>query len=444
MKIYRYIALVLGLSAATSCNVLDVTSQDAIPANEVFKDKAGIERGILGAYSSLQSLSYYGRNYAIFADLAADNLQHPPNATSVAFAEIDNNAILPENSAIDGVWSAIYDGINVTNNVIAQVPNVSGMTQAEKDAALGELYFLRALHHFNLMNYFGAIPVKTTPTVGVANVDVPRDQPAAVYAQIVQDLTFAVDHLPKGGSKVRANGLSAQALLSRVRLYQREYAAAYDAATGVITSTQYSLPAQYADVFAADGSAETIFEVDFLALDRNRIAEYNFPLTLNGRYEVAPTPGVLAAYESGDQRKNVSANTSGALPYAIKYDDLSTGGDNFIVLRLAEMYLNRAEAVIAMNNGGLDNVRSDINAVRRRAGLSDVTSNDPLVLLQVIEEERRREFAFEGHRWFDLVRTNRALEVLPTVTSSNQLLFPIPLSEMLTNKHTGMYQNPGY
>lgn len=74
----------------------------------------------------------------------------------------DNNSILPETS-VDGIWSAIYDGINVANNVIAQVPSIGDMTDAEKNAALGELYFIRALNHFNLLNYFGAIPMKLPP-----------------------------------------------------------------------------------------------------------------------------------------------------------------------------------------------------------------------------------------------------------------------------------------
>lgn len=428
---------------APACDILDVEPQSSIPAGEAFKDKEGIERGILGAYSGLQSLSYYGRTYAIFSDLSADNLTHPPNATATSYSEVDNNSILPENATVDGIWSAIYDGINVANNVIAQLPKIPGMTVAEQNKALGELYFIRALNHFNLMNYFGAIPLKTIPTIGVTEVNVPRDPVDAVYAQIIQDLQFAVQNLPASGNKIRASKYAAQALLARVYLYKKDYANAITAATDVIDNGGYTLLSNYADIFSSEATAESIFEVDFTALDRNRIAEYNFPLTLNGRREVEPATDLLNSYTANDERFNASVAYTGTLPYAIKYDDLSTGSDNFIVLRLAEMYLIRAEAR-ALLNGPADLIRDDINTIRNRANMADVSFGTYPELLSSIESERRLELAFEGHRWFDLVRTGRAVDVLSNVTSINQTLFPIPLSEILSNTNPGMTQNPGY
>src|SRR5688572_22072226 len=91
-----------------SCDVLDVKPQNAIKADDAFKDKKGIEKGILGAYTSFQSLSYYGRSYLIFSDLSADNLGHPADATALEYAQVDNNAILPENGSIDGIWASAY------------------------------------------------------------------------------------------------------------------------------------------------------------------------------------------------------------------------------------------------------------------------------------------------------------------------------------------------
>ncbi len=440
----KYIYLIGSmLLLATACNILDVEPQNAIPASEAFKDKNGITRGINGAYSALQSLSYYGRSYGIFADLAADNLVHPPNATSVSYAEIDNNSILPENESVDGVWTAIYDGINVANNVIAQVPGIPGMTDAEKKAALGELYFIRALNHFNLLNYFGAIPVKTTPTIGVDDINVPRDEVNAVYASIIADLQQAATDLPAGGSKIRASRHAANALLARVYLYQKDYTKAVSAANEVINSGNYQLLANFGDVFSGEETGESIFEVDFTPLDKNRIAEYNFPLSLNGRREVAPSDGLIAKFTTADERLGASIAYTGGAPYAIKYNDLSTGSDNVIVLRLAEMYLIRAEAT-AQLAGNLQSVKDDLNTIRFRASLPGTTANTQAALLTAIEEERRLEFAFEGQRWFDLVRTGRATVLLPTVTSANKTLFPIPLSEILTNNNPGMYQNPGY
>lgn len=440
MKRLFFISIYLLTLAA--CDVLDVKPESSIEASEAFKDKAGIEKGILGAYTSFQSLSYYGRTYVLFSDLAADNLEHPNDATSLEYRQVDNNAILPENGTVGGMWSAAYEGINIANNIIVKVPTMPDMTDEEKNRALGELYFIRALNHFNLLNFFGDVPIKITPTVGTGGLNIPREPASKVYQQIIDDLTFAEANLTPSSVKVRASKYAATALLARVYLYKGDFAQAKVKATDVIANGGYILPS-YADVFADDGSAESIFEIDFTVLSKNRIAEYNFPKSLNGRREVAPTTNVTAAYEADDARYEASLAFEGLLPYAIKYDDLSTGADNVIVIRLADMYLIRAEAEAKLE-GDVDAIQSDVNKIRTRAQLLNTGANTYEELLLAIEQERRIEFAFEGHRWFDLVRTGRALEVLPNVNSINQTFFPIPLDEILTNKDPGMRQNNGY
>lgn len=440
----NFIIYGLLISVLTSCDVLDVDPTNSIPASEAFKTKGDVDRGILGAYNSLQSLSYYGRTYQIFSDLAADNLVHPPNATATSYAEVDNNNILPENESVDGIWTAIYDGLNVANNVIAKIPALSFLAEEEKNKALAELYFLRALNHFNLMNYFGAIPLKTKPTVGLADINAGRVPTEEVYNSIISDLTFAVQYLPQSSSlKIRATRGAAEALLARVFLYKKDYNNAVVYSGKVINEGGYTLPDNYADIFAGDESPESIFEVDFTALDRNRVAEYNFPLTKNGRGEVAPDPVFVNSYDAADERKAVTFAYSGTAPYVIKYDDLSTGSDNIIVIRLAEMYLIRAEA-LARLNGNANDILNDLNRIRRRAGVTDITTNNISELITIIENERRFELAFEGHRWFDLVRTGKALDLLPNVKDIDQTLFPIPQSEILTNNNPDMKQNPGY
>lgn len=428
-----------------SCQVLDVEPQNSIPADEAFNNKAGIEKGIFGAYSSFQSLSYYGRTYGIFADLAADNLSHPVDATAVEYSQVDNNNILPENGSVANIWASIYDGINVANNVIEKVPAMDDMSGDEKNQALGELYFIRALNHFNLLVYFGGVPIKTTPTVGVQNLDVPRNSVAQVYAQIIADFTFAAEHLQASSSlKIRATKYAAIGLLARVYLYKGDYTMAAQMASRVIDEGGYTLLDNYGDIFAADGSGETIFEIDFNALDRNRIAEYNFPKSLNGRREVEPDQTLLDSYEIGDERFEASIEIDGSgLAYAIKYNDLNTGAGNVIVLRLGEMYLIRAEAQ-ARSQGDIDAIKADVNKIRIRANLPETSATTYEELLEAIAKEQRIEFAFEGHRWFDLVRTNQAIPVLPNVTNENQTLFPIPSEELQTNSNPGMVQNPGY
>ncbi|MFN8208072.1 MAG: RagB/SusD family nutrient uptake outer membrane protein [Bacteroidales bacterium] len=429
----------------TGCDVLNVEPEDSIPAASAFKDKTGIERGILGSYSDFQSLSYYGRAFLVFSDLAADNLIHPPDATNSDFAEIDNNALLPENSAVWNFWSAAYSGINTANNVIVKVPEMTDMSDEEKNAALGELYFIRALNHFNLMNIFGPVPLKTKPTVGAKNLDAARNTVAEVYKQIIDDLSFAEQHLGNSSTKIRATKFAATALLARVYLYKGDYDLAWEKADTVIKAGGYTLLDDYSSIFSNDGSAETIFEIDFTELDRNRIAEYNFPKSLNGRREVAPAPLLISAFSADDTlRKNVTIAYDGANAYANKYNDLSKGADNVIVLRLAEMYLIRAESEVRKASFDANAVQDDINEIRGRAHLPPTAATSREELLLVIENERRLEFAFEGHRWFDLVRTGRAMSVLPTVTNADKTLFPIPTQELQTNNSPGMEQNHGY
>ena len=441
MKKLLYISIIV--FAVLSCDVVDVEPYDSISASEAFKTKEDIDKGILGAYSSFQSLSYYGRTYGIFADLAADNLSHPVDATATEYAEVDNNNILPENGSNSNMWAKMYDGINVANNVISKVPTIENMTAQEKDIALAELYFIRALNHFNLTRYYGAIPLKLEPTSGVNNLDAPRDPVDNVYAQIITDLTFAAENLPNSRSKIRGSKFAAKALLARVYLYQGNFQQAEAMASDVINNGGYTLLSDYADVFE-DETAESIFEIYFSQLERNRIAEYNFPKSLNGRREVEPSENLLAAYEENDERFEGSIAFAENLAYAIKYDDLNLGAENFIVIRLADMYLIRAEAMAKGSTPDLNQIKTDINAVRTRAGLSGNTSNSLDELINTIEKERRVEFAFEGHRWFDLVRTGRAIDVLDNVTNSNQTLFPIPFDELQTNNDPGMVQNPGY
>ena len=304
------------------------------------------------------------------------------------------------------------------------------MTDEEKNIALGELYFLRALNHFNLLNYFGAIYIKTPPTVGVEDLDVARNTVDEVYTQIISDLTFAADYLPSSGNKTRASQYAAKALLARVYLYKADYSNAVVMATDVIDNGGYSMPDDFSEIFSDDQSSESIFEVYFSLEERNRIAEYNFPKTLNGRREVEPAQDLLNDFEVGDERFTASIAYEGALAYAIKYDDLSLGADNVIVLRLADMYLIRAEANAKLS-GTVVSIQDDINKIRTRANLGNTSAATYPALLSVIEHERKIEFAFEGHRRFDLVRTDQASDILGI--SKEKYFFPIPIGELNTN-----------
>jgi starch-binding outer membrane protein, SusD/RagB family len=444
--IFAIIALFL-----PACEILDVDPQHSMPADQAITDAAGVTRGILGCYDAMQGVGHYGRNYVVVADLTTDILTW--SGTTAGYNQINNNSILADNVIVEGIWASIYNGLNRINNVIVQVPTAEGMTAQQKDRALAELYFLRALHHFDLVRLFGDVPIRTEPVFAdEEDLNVPRRPVAEVLNLVHADLDFAVDHLSDEIIRGRAARPAAQALKARVSLHHYALSgqpahlnAAKTYATAVINHPNLQLETNYAVLFSGESSRESIFEVEFNEQDRNRYAEYFFHTSMSGRYEFAPTQAFVDSFAPDDIRKDVIIGMAAGNLYANKYNDIVAGTDNAYVFRLAEMYLIRAEAETLLEGSGAD-IRRDIDAIRVRAGLTPTTISDnnyPAFRLE-IESQRMKEFAFEGHRWFDLVRTNRAQEVLENVNSADQTLFPIPLTEILANDNPGMVQNPGY
>ncbi len=444
----KIIFLLFALSfTILACNkVMDVNPVDSVPADEAIKNKVGVERALIGSYSALQAVGLYNRNMIVVGDLAADNLIW--TGTTLEYGQIEKKPIPAENSIIDGMWSSAYDGINRVNNILNKLPSISDLTPSEYDNYEGEALFIRALLHYDLSVYFGGVPIKIQPTLDLSNIDIARNSLAEVYEQIIADLTIARTKLASNKVAGRANSFSASALLAKVYLAEFQLTGETASATlaiseagRVISEGGYSLVTNYGTLFdLASPSAESIFEIVYDAQNYNRLAQYFYSRRLSGRYEIAPTTNLIQSFESGDLRlSSTVAYDDKNQPYGIKYNDISGGTDRVYVSRLAEMYLIRAEA-LAYSDGDISAIQADINAVRNRAGLANTTASDLAGLKQALENECRHEFAFEGHRWNDLVRTKRAVTLLGI--DENYTLFPIPLSEMQTNKL--MKQNPGY
>lgn len=433
-----------------SCEVLDVDPQHSIPADDAIKNRNDVLRAITGCYDAFQAAGYYGRNYVVVGDLPADNLTW--TGTTAGYNQMDNNSILSDNVIVEGIWSSIYTALNRINNVIDRIPHVDDLTDAQASEFLGELYFLRALAHFDLVRLYGGIPLRTGPvTPEESSLNVGRSSVEAVYQQIFADLEFAESRITASIVRGKASLAAVHALKARASLYFYNYSqtgsyldTAIQASTAVINNYGLSLEDDFAYLFSGSNNSESVFEIEFNEQDRNRMGEYFFPTDLSGRYEFAPTENFVDAFSTADQRLEASIAFSGTEPYSIKYNDIETGTDNIYVFRLAEMHLIRAEAN-ALKGAPAEDILTDLNAVRERAGLLPATSTNLDVLLADIEDQRRKEFAFEGHRWFDLVRTQRAVDVLEGVEHINQTLFPIPLNEILANDAIDNNdQNPGY
>lgn len=448
MKTLQYILVISAL--LLSCDPLDVEPYTLIPADQAITDSKGLEAAVNGVYDGLQSGSI-SQEYVIFGDMLADNMVAV--GSRIEYRQASDNRINPNNIAVEGIWNAHYDVINRVNNILPNLPNVTGISQQEIDQFRGQILFVRALCYFNLVRAFGPVPVKTEPTLGISasEIDLPREAIDTVYDQIVADLENAAEELSGtgAGNAALASEGAVLSLLAKVHLYRGDYDQAVLFATAV-EALGYELVegVNYASLFdEPSDNGEAIFVIDFTDDDVNGLADFTQPAA---RFEVAVTESAYDIFTVSDFRAEIAAPATSAVPYTNKYTSIGTDSDHPIILRYADVLLTKAEALNEQGYVADGEAFDLLNAVRTRAGLFSYSSTDlpnQQSFRLALEEERRKEFLGEGHRWFDLIRTGRALNVLSQekdIDSPNQLLLPIPQSELDTNSNDNMTQNDGY
>lgn len=437
----RYIPALALAALFVACDTpLDTNPVASIGDDVALSTPRGVELGVFGAYRSFQTGALYSREVTLYPELYSDNVDF--TGTFQTDREMNERTLTPDHIGLQIMWANSYNGINRTNNVLAAIPEVGALSAAQAQRFAGEALFIRSLHYFNLVRYFGGVPLVTQPSRGIGPEAIrPRASQAEVYSRIVEDLQEAITLLPPERVIGRASRTAAQALLAKVYLETGNWAGARDMATAVIGSGHYTLPANYRTIFASKNSSESVFELQYSIQNSNALAFWWFPDALGGRLGHAPSADLINAYEAGDTRLAASIGVEGGTAYNIKWWRIQTSDDNVIVLRLAEMYLIRAEANV---RAGADaaTIRADINVVRQRAGLAPLptTVTGETALISAILQERRVELAMEGHRFFDLRRTGRAQSVLNI--EAFRELFPIPQAELDVNPE--LVQNPGY
>ncbi|HTL93987.1 MAG TPA: RagB/SusD family nutrient uptake outer membrane protein [Gemmatimonadaceae bacterium] len=448
MRTRFFLAAALITAAAACNNPLDVKPAGSIPESSAITDAVGARAALFGAYGGLQSLSYYGEDFPIFLDLSADNSEHTGTLTS--FGDADLNELRADNETIAGIWIAIYDDINRANEIIAKVPQVPDLDPDEMHEIIGEAYFLRALNYHNLVKLFGGVPLRLTPATSINDpTGSTRASVADTYTQILKDLDSAQTFISNPNQTTQASLGAVMALRARVLLYEGDYPGALTAAKAVEDLGQYSLAPNFSDLFAEDGSPtpEDIFRIIFTAQQFNNLSFYYL---FDGRYEVAPTTDLMHDFDpsfdpSADVADYDPVDTRGQWSISIE-DDTQEGtkfrsvqGTEFPhVIRFGEVLLIRAEAEARV--GSLDTARVKVNEIRARAGLAPIGSLAQTDMINTIIDERRKELAFEGDRWPDLVRLGLATTVLGI--SAQQALYPIPQREI--DVTPGLAQNPGY
>ncbi len=427
---------------------------DQLTTEFVFTDDNTATKSITGIYSEMMNNSQQFSDgfTTLFAGMSADELYY---YTPSFRDEFVTNQISPASHTYieSWFWNPAYRYIYGANKCIEGVNTSTTLSPDTKQMIIGEAKFIRGFCNFYLVNLFGDVPLVLSSDYSV-NQSIPRTSAALVYSQIIEDLKDAESKLVTTyptEERVRPNKFAATALLARVYLYLKDWTKAATEAGKVINSNTYSLNGDLDSVFLVN-SNETIWQLKEVNPNRNTYEGYYIlPASNYSTPTFLLTNSLLNAFEPNDQRKTswatarVFSNQSLYYPAKYKVPTGSTLKEYYVVLRLAEQYLIRAESKAQLND--IQGSVGDINLIRNRAGLSNTVANTQAALLVAIEQERRTElFAEWGHRWFDLKRTGRANNILgmlkPSTWQATDTLWPIPQNQIRLNPT--LTQNPGY
>ncbi|MDB5206273.1 MAG: RagB/SusD family protein [Flavisolibacter sp.] len=455
---YLSIALIASIVLASCKKELNLKDPQGLDPQTALATDANIKRVLQGGYDALSSSSMYGGNAQLFADLAASDGQLNWVGTFNTYREVWGKSIITTNPIIRDIWGAGYNAINIANNVIANIDKVVAADQAR---VKGEALFIRGAMHFELVRYFAkdytdgdpntnpGIPVMKQPTNASDEITKPsRAKVAEVYAAVIADLIEAESLLPTTNG-VYATKSAAAAILSRAYLQKADYTGARDASNRAITSAtgKSLLPVFMNNFNQAANTAEDIFAIQVSDQDGANNLQLFYSVDIfgarDGDIEVEPT--YLSLYEATDVRRsstnNPGATTAFNTAFYVKYSAYRTTKwrdlyKNVKVIRLAELYLTRAEANFRLGTALGDTPLNDINRIRTRS------SATPLAVLTLNDfyDERRRELAFEGFGLHDAKRFKKTIDGLPW--NNNKLVFPIPFREI--NANSSLTQNSGY
>ena len=483
------VSLTVGLPSCSKFVDYSPREDYQITADDYFKNAEDYQKMLVGVYSPLQWL------YAspMIGDIASDNaVAGGENATDVlGLQQIDDYRTLPVNSYLTEIWRTCFEGINRANYL---EENKGKLDFNGKDQVYGQAYFLRAYYYFELVRFFGDVPLFTEKRLGVGDSKtLGRTPKSEVYAQIELDLTNAIAVLPTSQAEQgRITKYAAQALLGKVLLYQEKFDESAAMLANVVNGP-FQLMENFESIFLASGEngSESVFEIQYT--NNNPFYDWSNPGRGQGNFAVQhcgvrnltgsspysqgwsvnlPTQDLANAFEAGDSRKAATildieayknANPQFNITYLVapykntglynhKYHPRKneTSGqielnylNNFRTIRFADVLLMAAEANNRKSSPNTALAQEYLNRVRRRAfgdQAHDINFSGT-ALTEAIWKERRLELAMEGDRFFDLVRTGKAAQEIEGFTSGKSELFPIPQEEVDISE---LSQNPGY
>ncbi|MBD8489746.1 RagB/SusD family nutrient uptake outer membrane protein [Echinicola sp. CAU 1574] len=502
-KIKNLYIVLIGLAAGvmTSCeSKLDQSPISSLGSNGFYQNEADFIKALSGVYNGLNA---YPINHFELSEVRSDNIYTPGTAGVRDYNLINNfNTNLATAGIMNSTWNGLYNNIMRANTIVDKLSADVVADDNTRTRIEGETKFLRALYYFDLVRFYGKVPLFDRPVTPLEALEIPRSPVTDVYDLIIADLQFAIANLPDEYSSAtdlgRATSHAARGLLARVYMTRsgtqlhpdgpvlgtNEWSQALTLLDQIINSGQFDLVDSYADIFAYDNenNEEIVFDIQFLSGGQGvggEYVQYHYPEAFartngipfaGGTFPDAPktvSADLMASYPSEDVRDDFSVwinydDGNGNITqdrFIKKYLDLDNLGVdrfdfelNFPVIRYADILLMKAEA-LSKSGGSQSAIDAIVNEIRNRAGITAPVAN---VTYDQIMEERRREFIGEGLRWHDLVRSGMAIDVMldwiaeedaankiSTDITSDDLIYAVPINQLDVKE--GLYeQNPGY
>lgn len=502
-KIYFF--LFLSVFVLNSCeedlNLAPISSAGSNGFYQTQNDFTQALNGVYGAFG-VQNNVDYPSFYVNLNETRSDNIYSPGQAGVRDWNNINNLlSTLSTLATLKQVWNTTFNAIMRANTLLDKIKeNPDAVTDAALRSRMeAEARFLRAYFYFDLVKWFGKVPVFTTFTTPDEALKIGRSPVSEVYDLIISDLKFAIEKLPAtyaAADKGRATSMAAKGILARVYLMRsgpqlhpdgpclasKEYSLALALINDIISSGQFSLQSSYAKIFdyANEGNSEIVWDLQFISGGQAAGAYYpteyydeawgrvNLPFAGGnpGDGNKTISSDLVSSYDAADQRlaatgifeyKDATGATVSTAFFSKFINKTKAGSDrfewaiNYPVIRYADVLLMKAECILQGASGTQAEVDALVNQVRARAGLA-ATSN---VNLDMLLNERRKEFAGENLRWEDLVRTGKVIDVMNAWRAkvdtggkiqpmkSDFIIYPIPQEQLDVKK--GLYtQNQGY
>ena len=435
------------LFSFTACSdFLEQEPANYISDEAVITNESSAKSALNGVYHRLGASAYYGgRYFDAGVNLASDNVTWTGSLNF--YYDFDTHQYSAENQLLSYAWYGIYATVNQANQVIEKTQSLPSVSDAERRRIIAEATVLRSLAFFDLARTWGNVPLVKSATHSPNQFDgVKQTRAKAVYQEVVDDIISVLSDLSTTNDRVHVSRSVAEAILARVALYLEDWDKAEEYATKVIENPSYAL-GSINELMNGKLAQESVFELAYSSSFTNDQSAYWRSPNDGGRHEWGPSKEIVQLLANpaigGDRSAFFTDQSSAQVPdyYVGTLYHRPSADDNVILFRLAEAYLIRSEARAKKQNPDIQGAIADLNIIRARshvAPLSTDLTQETVIL--AIEDENRVEFAIEPHRWFDLVRTGRAVAVLGI--SEHQQLFPIPYNDIEADKD--LVQNPNY